>query len=84
VEILAIIGPAFGEHIMRGTRVLERNCPNSPTAKKAKQLKSKVKSMMVIFFGIKRTVHEEFVLTWQTASSTFAVTFIGDFISNFD
>jgi hypothetical protein len=36
--------------------------PNSPRPKKARQVKSKVKSMLKIFFGIKSTVHKEFVL----------------------
>jgi hypothetical protein len=33
-------------------------CPNSPRAKKVRQVKSKVKSMLVIFFDIKGIVHK--------------------------
>jgi hypothetical protein len=45
--------------------------PNSPTPKEARQLKSKVNSMFIIFFDIKRTVHKEFVLVGQTANSAY-------------
>jgi hypothetical protein len=33
--------------------------------KKARQMKSKVKSMLIIFFDIKEIVYEEFVLAGQ-------------------
>jgi hypothetical protein len=45
--------------------------PNSLRPKKARQVKSKVKSMFIIFFDIKGTVHKEFVLAGQTVSSAY-------------
>jgi hypothetical protein len=45
--------------------------PNSPKPKKAIQLKSKVKSMLIIFFDIKEIVHKEFALAVQTANSSY-------------
>jgi hypothetical protein len=46
--------------------------------KKARQLKSKIKSMLSIFFGIKGIAHKEFVLAGQTVNSYTTVTFYGD------
>jgi hypothetical protein len=43
--------------------------PNSPRLKKARQVKSKVKSMLIIFFDIKGIVLKEFVLEGQTVNS---------------
>jgi hypothetical protein len=43
----------------------------SPRPKKARQVKSKVKSMIIIFFDIKGIVHKEFVLTGQTVNSAY-------------
>jgi histone-lysine N-methyltransferase SETMAR len=45
--------------------------PNSPRPKKARQVKSKVRSMLIIFFGIKGIVHKEFFLADQTANSAY-------------
>jgi hypothetical protein len=43
---------------------------NSPTLlKRARQVKSKVKSMLFISIGIKGTVHKEFILAGQTVNS---------------
>jgi hypothetical protein len=39
--------------------------------KKARQVKSKVKSMLIIFFDIKGTVKKQFVLAGQTANSAY-------------
>jgi hypothetical protein len=39
--------------------------------KKARQMKSKVKSMLIIFFDIKRIVHKEFALECQTLNSAY-------------
>jgi hypothetical protein len=36
--------------------------PNSPRPKKVRQVKNKVKSMLIIFFDIKGIFHEEFAL----------------------
>jgi hypothetical protein len=45
--------------------------PNSPRPKDARQVRSKVKSMLIIFVDIKRIVHKEFVLTGQTVNSIY-------------
>jgi hypothetical protein len=45
--------------------------------KKPRPVKSKVKSMLFIFFDIKGTVHKEFVLAGQSLPHT-TVTFYGD------
>jgi hypothetical protein len=46
--------------------------PNSLRPKrKARQVKSKVKSMLIIFFDIKGIVHKEFVLAGQAVSSAY-------------
>jgi hypothetical protein len=45
--------------------------PNSMIPKKAKQVKSKVKSMVIIFFDMKGIVHKEFVLAGQTVISAY-------------
>jgi hypothetical protein len=47
-------------------------CPNShlPRTEKARQMKSKVKGMIIIFFDIKRVVHKELVVAGQTVDST--------------
>jgi ribosomal protein L20 len=37
----------------------------------ARQVKSKVKSILIIFFDIKGTVHKEFVLAGQTVISAY-------------
>jgi hypothetical protein len=39
--------------------------------KKARQVKSKVKSMLIIFFDIKWIAHKEFVLAGQIFNSTY-------------
>jgi hypothetical protein len=46
-------------------------CPNSPRWKKVRQVKSKVKSMLIIFFVIKVIVHKEFVLAGKTVNSAY-------------
>jgi hypothetical protein len=43
--------------------------PNSPRPKKARQVKSKVKNVLIIFFDIKWIFHVEFVLAGQTVNS---------------
>jgi hypothetical protein len=45
--------------------------------RKVRQVKSKVKSMLIIFFDIKGIVHKEFVLIGQTVPHTI-VRFYGD------
>jgi len=45
--------------------------PMSPKPKKARQVKSNLKSMIISFFDIKGIVHKEFVPTVQTVNSGF-------------
>ena len=45
--------------------------PTSPRPKKARQMKSNLKSMNISFFDIKRIVRKEFVPTGQTVNSGF-------------
>jgi hypothetical protein len=42
--------------------------PNSLRLKEVRKVKSKVKSMLIIFFDIKGIVHKEFVLEGQTVN----------------
>jgi histone-lysine N-methyltransferase SETMAR len=45
--------------------------PNSPRPKMARQVKSKVKSLLIVFFDIKEIVHKELVLAGQTVNSAY-------------
>jgi hypothetical protein len=45
--------------------------PNSPRTKKARKVKSKVASMLIIFFDIKGIVLKKFILVGQTVNSTY-------------
>jgi hypothetical protein len=38
-------------------------------AEEARQVKSKVKGMLVIFFDLKENIHKEFALSGQTVNS---------------
>jgi hypothetical protein len=53
-------------------------CPNSLSSKKVRQVKSKVKNMLITVFGIKGIVHKEFVLASQTSIPRTTATFYGD------
>jgi hypothetical protein len=46
-------------------------CSLQGRPKKARQLKSKVKSTLIIFFDIKGIVHKEFALAGQTVNSAY-------------
>jgi hypothetical protein len=50
--------------------------PNSPRPKKVRQAKSKVKSMLIIFFNIKGTVHKEFVLAGKMVNFSYYCDFV--------
>jgi hypothetical protein len=45
--------------------------PKSPRLKKARQAKSNVKSMLIIFCDINGAVHKEFILAGQTFNSAY-------------
>jgi hypothetical protein len=46
-------------------------CSAQGISKKARQVKSKVKSMLIIFFDIRGIVHKEFAMAGQTVNSTY-------------
>jgi hypothetical protein len=56
---------------MSHIRVFEKRSPNSLKLKKVRQVKSKVKNMIIIFSNIKGIVHEDFILSGQTVNSTY-------------
>jgi len=41
--------------------------PTSPRLKKARQLRSNVKTMLIVFFSVQRIVHREFWTDFQSA-----------------
>jgi len=45
--------------------------PNSPWSKKARQVRSNVKSMLIVFFDVQGTVHKEFVPPGQTVNGKY-------------
>jgi len=49
--------------------------PESPRLKKARQVRSNIKSMLICFFDQKGTVHKEFVPTGQIVNAAFYVKF---------
>jgi hypothetical protein len=49
---MAMIKQTFREEGMSHTRMLEWEGPNSLRLKRARQVKSKVKSMLIMFFNI--------------------------------
>jgi hypothetical protein len=61
METLAIVRQALKEESMSHTRVFE--------TKKARQVRSKLKSMLIIFLDIQGIVHKEFVPEGQTVHS---------------
>jgi hypothetical protein len=52
------------------TRVLNGEV-QTPRPKKARQIKSKFKSMLIIFFDVKGIIHKKIVLAFQTVSSAY-------------
>jgi hypothetical protein len=64
-ETLAMIRQTFKKESMIRTWEVQTHRDR----KKARQVKSKVESMLIIFFGIKGIGHKEFVLAGQTLIS---------------
>jgi len=50
---------------------LQWKTPSSPQPKKARQVRSNIKSMLIIFFDIRGIVHKEFVPPGQTVNGNF-------------
>ena len=55
------------------TQSSQRKSPGPPRPKKARQVRSNIKSMLICFFHQKGTVHKEFVLPGQTVNVAFYV-----------
>jgi hypothetical protein len=70
-----MIMQVFAEGSMSCTQMFEWKNPNSARPEKVRLVKSKVKSMLNIFFNIKRTVLKELVLTGQTLNSIYPCDF---------
>jgi hypothetical protein len=71
METLAMIRQAFRKESMSHTRVTGWKSTKPLTPKKTRQVKGKVKSMLITLFDIKGIVHKEFVLAGQTVNSTY-------------
>jgi hypothetical protein len=70
-EILAMIKQVFREESMSHTRMFEWKSRNTSRPKRARQMKSKVKNILIILFDIKGIVYKEFVIVFQIVSSSY-------------
>jgi hypothetical protein len=69
--LLLVMGSGFMVTTETKQQSSQWKSPNSLRLKEVKQAKSKVKSMLFIFYDIKGIVQEEFALTGQTVSSAY-------------
>jgi hypothetical protein len=72
-ETLAMIRQAFGKESVSHTE-----SPNSSRPRKATQVKSKVKSMLIIFSDVRGVVHKKVVLQAKQSIPSTTVTFYCD------
>jgi hypothetical protein len=70
-ETLVMIIQVFREECMGCRWMFEWKSPNSLRPKKVRQVKSKVKSKLIIFFDIKGIVHKEFIQAGQIVNSAY-------------
>jgi hypothetical protein len=70
METLTVIRQTFGEESMSRTWAFEWYAWIKADRKR-RQVRSKVKSMLIIFFNIKEIVHKEFFLVGQTVNSAY-------------
>jgi hypothetical protein len=67
MEILALIRQAFREESVSRRQKVQTH----RAWEKWRQVKSKVKGMLIIFFGFKGVVRKEFILAGQTVNSAY-------------
>jgi hypothetical protein len=67
-----MIRQAFGEENMGRTQVFEWKSPHSLRLKEVRHVKTKAKSILIIFFDNQGLVHEEFVPAEQTLNSAYS------------
>jgi hypothetical protein len=71
LETLAMITQVLGEENMSHTWAFEWKSSKSPRLPKAIQVKSKFKSMIIIFFNINGIFNKEFILPDQKVNSIY-------------
>ena len=69
--------PSFFSNVITGdetkTQSSQWKSPGSPRPKKARQVRSNIKSMLICFFDQNGIVHKEFVPPFQTVNEVFYV-----------
>jgi hypothetical protein len=71
METWAVVRQAFGREGVRGTLLISCRSTSSERSKQARQVKTKVKRMLIIFFDIKGIVHKECFLAGHTVMSAY-------------
>ena len=79
-ECYEMLKTAFGEQSMgrfqTKTQSSQWESPGTPQAKKSRQVRCNIKSMLICFFDQKGIVHKEFVPPGQTVNAAFYVEFL--------